>query len=400
MNAPSPKPFSSLLSMTGLAKPRRSETDRNVPRVLLYADREDLNFDPDAINIPAQISVRRADQWREGGAIKGETIIVRVPDGPDLAADMVSKLGGVPVIALVTRAEPAMVEALFRAGAADVLSVPLSADALSLALHRINATRSQEPRTQRRGRIVGILGASGGVGTSTLLVNLATHMSARARVSGGVRIIDLDVQGGVCATLLDLNAGASVTDILSSGGQEDVDVVREAFTTHSSGLSVMMAPAEITPLEAINADAVAKLIAAAAVGSELILIDLPNAWTAWTDAVLRTCDTIILVGAADVVGVHQTRRHLTMLAAQSLDTIPLMLVAGRAKTGWNGSASMKECARSLRRDYDVVIPADDDLARAAADQGKPIALLRKGSKLDKAYHELAEALVRTLKRGV
>jgi pilus assembly protein CpaE len=393
-------PFAAL-PIPSFLKAKKVESERNLPRVALYADAQDLSFDSRAINIPATIKT-----YARGAAISGvledtDVIAMCVPGSINEAIDAVRRVANVPVIALVDRAEPAMVEALFRVGVADVLPLPLSTDALSLALHRIHARRALSvPKAKRRGRIVGVLSASGGMGASSVLINLATILNGRAAAGASVAIVDLDIQCGVCATLLDLQSGGTVTDLLSSGGFGDAEVMREAFARHPSGVRLLAAPQDITPLESVHSQDVEQMLKTAAESFDLTFVDLPNAWTVWSDAALRLCDVLVLISTADVVGVHQARRQLRMIAAQGLDDKSLILVANKVRTGWTGGVDLKDCEKSIGRAFDVVLPFDEEVMRAAANQGVPISGVRKGTKLDKAFGELGDALNSAFKRNV
>jgi pilus assembly protein CpaE len=390
-------PFSAI-PLPAFLKSKKVETERNLPRVALFADPNDLSFDVRAVNIPATIK-----NYPRGGSLPKsdeiDVVALCVSSQIGEALDSVGRMGHVPVIALVDRAEPALVDALFRAGVADVLPLPLSTDALSLALHRISARRGQSgTKAKRRGKVIGVLGASGGAGASSVLVNLASLFNAKAKAGASVAIVDLDIQTGVCATLLDLQSGGTVTDLFSSGGFGDVDVMREAFSRHASGIRLLSAPQDIAPLESLDPLEVEQMLQTASESFDLTLLDLPNAWTAWSDAALRLCDVLVLITTPDVIGVHQARRQLRMIAAQGLDDKPLIMVANKVRTGWTGGIDLKDCEKSIGRAFEIVVPLDEEVMRAATNQGIPVSAVRKGTKLEKALVELTEKIANSFKR--
>lgn len=390
-------PFSAL-TLPAFLKPKKIETERNLPRVALFADANDLSFDVRAVNIPAIIK-----NYPRGGSLERsddcDVIALCVPSTINEALDAVRRMGGTSVIALVDRAEPALVEALFRAGVVDVLPLPLSTDALSLALHRMSARRGQvASQTKRRGKIVGILSASGGMGASSVLVNLAAIFGARAKSGASVAVVDLDIQTGICATLLDMQGGGTVTELFSSGGFGDVDVLRDAFARHPCGIRLLSAPQDIAPLESLVSSEVEQMLQTASESFDLTLIDLPNAWTVWSDAALRLCDVLVLLTTADVIGVHQARRQLRMIAAQGLDDKSLVLVANKVRAGWTGGVDLKDCEKSIGRPFDIVLPFEEDVMRAATNQGVAISAVKKGTKLEKALGDLTDKITNSFKR--
>src|SRR3546814_17351879 len=87
------------------------------------------------------------------------------------------------------------------------------------------------------------------------------------------------------------------------------------MTRHSSGLSVVAAPRDVMPLEKFMPDFIRRLTEVARSRFDVVLADLPPAWSLWTFEALRQSDEILLVTQMTVPGVPQARTQLAQLNA-------------------------------------------------------------------------------------
>src|SRR5207253_5919704 len=109
------------------------------------------------------------------------------------------------------QSEAATIVELLRADVRDFLRQPLSGTELRQVLDRLSSQSSAAPREQR-GRVVSFVSNKGGVGKSTLGVNVACGLALRH--PDQVLLIDASLQGGTCAMLLDLKAATSLVDAI------------------------------------------------------------------------------------------------------------------------------------------------------------------------------------------
>jgi hypothetical protein len=139
--------------------------------------------------------------------------------------------------------------------------------------------------------VVGVIGCSGGVGSSGLAACLA-------RAAGGATVIDLDEAGGGLDVLLAIEhePGARWSDLRGAGGRIQTQVLRRGLPQWG-GCAVLAADSD-----GLDGGTVTGLVRAAADAGPTVL-DLPRAATATRAVALRCCDLVLLVVRADVVGV-------------------------------------------------------------------------------------------------
>ncbi|WP_375497684.1 hypothetical protein [uncultured Jatrophihabitans sp.] len=163
------------------------------------------------------------------------------------------------------------------------------------------------------GPIVGVIGGSGGVGTSTFAAVLA--------IRAGALLIDLDVAGGGVDVLLGIETepGARWSGLQVAGGRLEPDALR-AGLPHIGQCAVLAAD-----VAELDADAVGQVLHAAA-GSGPVVLDLPRAACVARAAALVRCDLVVVLARADVPGLVAAH---TLVAA--LPDLPLGVVVRRAE---------------------------------------------------------------------
>jgi len=314
----------------------------------------------------------------------------------DRAAAEVGRRSG-RVIVVLASADVATIRRFMRDGAADVLTAPVTDAAMAVALERQlsrNPVSVAAPTAvpRRSGRVVSFLKAGGGVGATSMVVQTAALLSRRDH-DLKVCVVDLDVQFGQAGLYLDIAASITMSQVLSAGANLSELPFAEALAPHASGARVLAAPAEFMPLEAINPGLIDALLTALKRDFDLILLDLPTAWTGWTYRVLRQSDQIVLVTQLSVPHAHLARRQLNLLETQRLSDIPLALVCNRSGGSTPAGVSIRSAESAIGRKFDVVAPEEDKLMNEAINQGVAIGDIRRGTKIEKAVAELGEFIL-------
>jgi pilus assembly protein CpaE len=284
---------------------------------------------------------------------------------------------------------------LVRAGAADVLPAPLSEPALALSLERLLTREATGPAPGgQAGEVVAFLKAGGGVGATTLMVQVAAILASRRK--GEVCVADLDLQFGAAALYLDLNEAVSVTDVLASGGGLADTPFVHALGTHRSGARILAAPQDMAPLDTLTVSLADGLIGGLRRNFSVTLVDLPSVWTAWTNQVLQSADRIVLVTQLSVPHVHLAKRQLDVLRIQRLADRPTVLVCNAVSADQQAALSLKAAERALGRSFDIVAPEDRRTVLAATNQGVEISAVRTGAKVEQAVVQLADRVAGTV----
>ena len=251
--------------------------------------------------------------------------------------------------------------------------------------------------SDRRGRIIAVAKARGGVGATTVAVNLAHDLMGQSRLfhrakKNAVTLVDLDLQFGSAGTLLDLGESDALMDLALNGGQPDDDFLHRALITLPSGLRVLPAPAKFMPLDSLQPAQIAGLLDLLRRTNEFIVVDLPHALGAWLEPVMRRADELIIVSDTAVPSVRHCRRLIEFFTADNQD-LPVRVVINHEKRAMFGSGVQREVQKALNRPLGTWLPHDPQAARASADRGKPLASAAPRSQLGKAIAKLARQTI-------
>jgi pilus assembly protein CpaE len=298
------------------------------------------------------------------------------------------------IVVVLRDSDLAKTRALLQSGAVDVLPMPVSETALALCLERI-VSRGKPSREPHRpvGQLVAVMKAGGGVGATSIAAQVGMMIAAKSGESGQVCFADLDIQFGNAALYFDMADALTVTDCLAVGEVLGDTQFATALAAHRSGLRLLAAPRDVSPLDILTPQLANGLIAALQRDFPLTIADLPSVWTAWTYAALQMTARIILVTKLSVPHVHLVRRQLSVLALQKLDSIPLTLICNAVNGDRQNMLSIKAAERAIGRQFDLVIPEDTRVMEPACNQGLDIASVRRGTKLEKAIAELTAVIM-------
>ena len=166
-------------------------------------------------------------------------------------------------------------------------------------------------------QVIAFQGVAGGVGTTTIAASFAIELADKLQ-DGSVCLLDLNVQFGNAAELLDVKSNSKITDAFRNIPRLDIDAFKSLLFEYSDNLSVFSAPPEVMPLDVLNDDGVEKLIALARSVSACVIIDLPSSIPDWYGKMIVECDELILVSVADVRCAHNSRKLLDLLQSEKL----------------------------------------------------------------------------------
>lgn len=332
--------------------------------------------------------------WPDRPGAEFDILIVEADaSAPDAAARRLkSSPGGPRIVVVLHNADITVSRQLAREGATDVLPAPVSETALALCLERL-LQREDDGAGEgpaRAGEVVAFIKAGGGVGATSLAAQAAVMLARRG--AGGICLADLDLQFGAAAAYLDLPDAFNLLDALNLGQTMETAHLSSILAEHRSGLRVLAAPKDMSPIDAVKPAQIDALIALLRSEYDLSLLDLPSVWTTWSLRAVADADRIVLVGQLTVPSIQLIGRQLRFLSAQKLDDRPITLVCNGCSPDQLAGLPLKVAEKSIGRPFDVMTPLDVKTMTAAVNQGRPLDETRRGTKLEKAIGQLADKL--------
>lgn len=234
-----------------------------------------------------------------------------------------------------------------------------------------------------RGTIIGVYGAKGGVGTTTIATNLAVTLAL-----GGspTVLVDLDLGFGDVGIFLDLEGGPSISD--AAEGRIDTDMLSKTALRHSSGLRVVASPATPSTVRPEPREILA-ILEALRSRFAFVVCDVPRVLGPLTVAALRAVDQVVIVTTPELPALRDLER---VLARPSLALRARGLLVLNRHPGRTGVA-LRDVEHGLGLPVSGSIPSDGVTVTDAINRGVPVA--GGATRLGRAFRDLAERVAAT-----
>ncbi len=288
-----------------------------------------------------------------------------------------------------------------RAGALDILRLPVADDALLEAVEQaietgaaMRAARGGDPPAEREkdapGTVVAVVSASGGSGKTFLASNLAYHLVSSAKKQ--TCLIDLDLQFGELSTALRLKPRHTIHDLLAGeGDDEELGRRLEAHLEHhESGIRVLAAPEDPEQADAIEAFHVAAVLDAARSQFDYVIVDTPTALSEGVLVALEHADQIFVLATLDLPSVRNLGVMLNTLKKLKVPAERVSLLLNKVEPDVGIDVARVE--QYFPQGFSMVIPYGREVNRSL-NMGQPVLAYAPRGEVSKA---LAAGLVATV----
>jgi len=235
-------------------------------------------------------------------------------------------------------------------------------------------------------KIVACYSPKGGVGKTTLAVNLAY---ALATLNKKVALIDLSLQFGEVGVFLDIPKGDTIADMVEEHSFE-LSTIKSYLIRHQSGMQVMLSSSSPEYAELIQPVHVNAILSTLRTEFDYVVVDMGVAFGDCAIAAMETADTILLVVNEDIASLHDAKRSIKVLEAlNQQDKIKIVVNKDGIST-----ITVKNVANLLEATPVLVIPFDLKAAMLAINRGIPMLSCAPNSKASKVIREYAHSLIR------
>ncbi len=266
--------------------------------------------------------------------VKDQPKLLIVQVGPDCGADPIRRLGesltGWPILALVSAATGEEFLQINRAGAAQVVPLPVDRDDFQQALDRISA---QFVRSRRDRQVIAVTGAAGGSGVTTIAVNLACEITLR-RLRPTI-LAEFSEQMGALASLFDVEPRMTLPYLLREIHRVDDYLLEKALVRVMDGLRILVGSDKPQSLRAIDPGHLIKIVGCLKKLADVTILDMPGTLDDREFQVLRCCDHVIVVGTQNVPSIRSLKLFCGSLPDERLRH-SLRVVINRYNPGMKG----------------------------------------------------------------
>lgn len=284
------------------------------------------------------------------------------------------------------------VRGLLRWRISDWLPSDASTEDIVAACERAMLAQSPRAEGSERALCITMVPAAGGVGTTTLAVQIAFLLARRDQSAKSTCLIDLNFQSGSLADYLDLEPGFKLDTVASAPDRLDAHLLEVMLSRHESGLAVLAASR--SPADCINPDpeVIARVLSVASELFQTMIIDLPPTWQPWTNDVLSGSDRIYVVTEFTVPALRKARELTTVMKDRLGDKPAVGTIVNKYRHQLFGTGLKRRDAEDMLGDRIAgFVHEDYGLVRDAINRGKPLGTLRRSNRIDRSLAKIVAA---------
>jgi pilus assembly protein CpaE len=295
------------------------------------------------------------------------------------------------ILVLSSSQEGTLILQAMRNGAKEFLASPLKLDDFLSALERI---RQQMGKIQgdgqvRASQVISVAGVSGGIGCTSLAINLGCCLAQHPGRS--VAIIDLDLALGDADVWLDIIPDYTIQDVAENISRLDYSLLRRSLTKHECGAFLLPRPVEMEDKTQIGGDEMRRIIALLKATFTHLVIDLSKSYGHLDQAAMAASDVILIVTQLDLPSLRNANRLMQYFKRQDGLFEKVKIVVNRMGLE-DSSISLNKALEVLGHEIFAQIPNEYGTMVEARNNGVPLITQAPKARLTKSIIQLAQNL--------
>jgi pilus assembly protein CpaE len=325
-------------------------------------------------------------------------------DGIEATEQLSATVPGASVVMMSVQGEADYLRRSMLAGAREFLVKPFSSDELTSSIRQIYAREREKlerfpvpvaapvaaPAVDDPGQVIAVFGPKGGVGRTTIAVNVA--VAAASELDQRTALVDGCFQFGDVGVLLNLNPkNKSIADLapdLEAG--LELESLDPFLTVHSSGVKVLLAPPSPEMAELITATGVRKVLEMLRRTNDLIIVDCSSSMSDTTLAILDQADVILTMLTLEITSIKNMRLFLEVTNQLGYEDSSIKLLLNRADSTLG--IRVADVEHSIGRKVDHTIVSDGRSVVYALNRGVPFFISNREAQVSQDIMRLATSL--------
>jgi pilus assembly protein CpaE len=319
---------------------------------------------------------------------------VALDSNPDKALDLVAQLAKAApdcaILATSSSTDGNLILRTMRAGAKEFLTQPLKPEEVAAALQRVSRQRHGHTSSKKHGcNVIVVTGATGGVGTTSLAVNLGCALAANK--DNSVALLDLDLCLGDADVFLDTIPEYTLTDVAQNVSRLDLTLLKRSLTKHDSGLYLLPRPVQLEDARLVTQDDMIRVIGLLKATFTHLVIDTSKSFNNLDMLAMNEADSVLLVTQLDLPCLRNVVRLMMSFKNTSQLDGKMKVVVNRV--GFEtGQISLKKAQETIGRDIFWQIPNDYRVMVEVRNNGVPLIQQAPKAAITQSIGQLADAL--------
>jgi len=278
---------------------------------------------------------------------------------------------------------------VMRAGAAEYLLKPVAESDLASALQKLGRLWIVKPSAEAEtGRIFTLFSPKGGIGVTTIAINLATNISGSTNKP--TILVDLDLDAGDVTTFLNLKPAYTISDVTVNISRLDKNFLKSVITKHESGIFVLAEPQKVEDGVSISGSDLRKVLGLLKTMFPFVVVDTATVLDERTMAAIELSDTILIPFVLSLPGIKNIQRYLTYFEKMGYKNKVKLIVNRYLK---RGDIKIEDAEKVLSHQVFWSVPNDYDEAMMCLNKGVPASIGAPRSHLNLSINDLARTIV-------
>src|SRR5262245_43170725 len=308
------------------------------------------------------------------GQTKPDIGVVGLDNNPDKALKLLEQVREIaPECALLvvsSSTDGQMILKAMRSGAKEFLTLPVKMEDLVGALDRISSAKFGTG--DGRGRtchVIAVCGATGGVGSTSLAVNLGSVLAKEERNS--VVLCDLDLALGDADVFLDAIPDYTLVDVAQNVSRLDFTLLKRSLTKHASGLYLLPRPVQLQDSSHISSDDLTRVLGLLKASFTHMILDLSKSYTPLDSVALKSAKDILLVTQLDLPCLRNVVRLMLSFNEDDALKDKVKIIVNRVGLD-SGAISLKKAQETMGREIFWQLPNDYKTMVEVRNNGVPL----------------------------
>ena len=307
-----------------------------------------------------------------------------------LIAEVAAKIPECTLLVSSASTDGRLILESMRAGAKEFLTEPVKEEDLATALKRVS--RQQAGNTVQSSaecQLIAVGGATGGVGTSSIAVNLACSLAAHEGHS--VVLIDLDLALGDADVFLDTIPEYTLADVAQNISRLDLTLLKKSLTRHSSGVHLLPRPVQLEDGRQITPESLQRVVGLLKTSFTHIVFDLSKSYGLLDMEAIYLADDVLMVTQLDLPCLRNVVRLMMTFDEDPKLREKLKIIVNRSGQD-SGQISLKKAQETINRDIYWQVPNDYRVMVEVRNNGVPLLEHAPKAGITTSINQLAAAL--------